>query len=101
MAFQVIRMVGKLGGEAVKISLKKTIYSDDGFSSEPQDKAPYEKYLGLEVSLVDPDRSFFNVSATKIRTTPFQYWKFISERSPSVLCETIAILGGESSGKVC
>ena len=36
------------------------------FSSEPQDKAPYEKYLGLEVSLVDPDRSFFNVSATKI-----------------------------------
>ena len=35
------------------------------FSSEPQDKAPYEKYLGLEVSLVDPDRSFFNVSATK------------------------------------
>jgi len=47
------------------------------FSSEPQDKAPYEKYLGLEVSLVDPDRSFFNVSATKIRTTPFQYWKFI------------------------
>ena len=34
------------------------------FSSEVQDKAPYEKYLGLEVSLVDPDRSFFNVSAT-------------------------------------
>ena len=28
----------------------------------------HTKILGLEVSLVDPDRSFFNVSATKIRT---------------------------------
>ena len=53
------------------------------FSSEPQDKAPYEKYLGLEVSLVDPDRSFFNVSATKIRTTPFNI-EVHSERSSSV-----------------
>ena len=69
------------------------------FSSEPQDKAPYEKYLGLEVSLVDPDRSFFNVSATKIRTTPFQYWKFIPKEVRPFFAKTIAILGGESSGK--
>ena len=69
------------------------------FSSEPQDKAPYEKYLGLEVSLVDPDRSFFNVSATKIRTTPFQILEIHSERSRPFFAKTIAILGGESSGK--
>ena len=69
------------------------------FSSESQDKAPYEKYLGLEVSLVDPDRSFFNVSATKIRTTPFQYWKFIPKEVRPFFAKTIAILGGESSGK--
>ena len=60
-----------------------------------------EKYLGLEVSLVDPDRSFFNVSATKIRTTPFQYWKFIPKEVRPFFAKTIAILGGESSGKVC
>lgn len=69
------------------------------FSSEPQDKAPYEKYLGLEVSLVDPDRTFFNVSATKIRTTPFQYWKFIPKEVRPFFAKTVAILGGESSGK--
>lgn len=28
------------------------------FSSEPQDKAPYEKYLNLQVELVDPQRQF-------------------------------------------
>ena len=85
MASQLSEWLASLG-EAVKISLKKTMYPDDGFSSEPQDKAPYEKCLGLEVSLVDPDRSFFNVSATKIRTTPFPILEIHSERSPSVLC---------------
>ena len=48
---------------------------------------------------MDPDRSFFNVSATKIRTTPFQYWKFIPKEVRPFFAKTIAILGGESSGK--
>lgn len=69
------------------------------FSSEVQDKEPYEKYLGLEVVLVDPQREFFNVSATKIRTNPFQYWKFIPKEVRPFFAKTIAILGGESSGK--
>lgn len=69
------------------------------FSSEVQDKAPYEKYLGLEVSLVDPERQFFNVSATKIRNNPFHYWKFIPKEVRPFFAKTIAILGGESSGK--
>lgn len=69
------------------------------FSSEPQDKAPYEKYLGLQVHLVDPERKFFNVSATKIRNHPFHYWKFIPKEVRPFFAKTIAILGGESSGK--
>ena len=69
------------------------------FSSEVQDKAPYEKYLNLEVSLVDPKREFFNVSATKIRNHPFHYWKFIPKEVRPFFAKTIAILGGESSGK--
>ncbi|OBW94164.1 transcriptional regulator [Gallibacterium salpingitidis] len=69
------------------------------FSSEPQDKEPYEKYLHLEVVLVDPERAFFNVSATKIRNHPFQYWKFIPKEVRPFFAKTIAILGGESSGK--
>ncbi|QLB12253.1 HTH-type transcriptional repressor of NAD biosynthesis genes [Bisgaardia hudsonensis] len=69
------------------------------FSSEIQDKAPYEKYLNLQVELVDPERRFFNVSATKIRNNPFQYWKFIPKEVRPFFAKTIAILGGESSGK--
>lgn len=69
------------------------------FSSEVQDKAPYEKYLNLEVSLVDPERHSFNVSATKIRNNPFQYWRFIPKEVRPFFVKTIAILGGESSGK--
>lgn len=69
------------------------------FSSEPQDKAPYEQYLNLEVHLVDPERNSFNVSATKIRNNPFQYWRFIPKEVRPFFVKTIAILGGESSGK--
>jgi len=69
------------------------------FSSEIQDKAPYEKYLNLEVHLVDPARESFNVSATKIRNNPFQYWRFIPKEVRPFFVKTIAILGGESSGK--
>ncbi|MEG9475254.1 multifunctional transcriptional regulator/nicotinamide-nucleotide adenylyltransferase/ribosylnicotinamide kinase NadR [Mannheimia bovis] len=69
------------------------------FSSEVQDKEPYEKYLGLEVQLVDPARESFNVSATQIRNNPFHYWRFIPKEVRPFFVKTIAILGGESSGK--
>lgn len=41
------------------------------FSSEVQDKAPYEKYLGLEVSLVDPERQFLMSLRQKSAITHF------------------------------
>ncbi len=78
---------------------EKHFYPSVVFSSEIQDKVPYEKYLNLQVELVDPQRHFFNVSATKIRNNPFQYWKFIPKEVRPFFVKTIAILGGESSGK--
>ena len=78
---------------------QKNIHPTMVFSSEVQDKAPYEKYLDLEVVLVDPPRERFNVSATKIRNNPFQYWRFIPKEVRPFFVKTIAILGGESSGK--
>lgn len=69
------------------------------FSSEEQDKDPYENYLNLEVHLVDPKRELFDVSATRIRNNPFQYWRFIPKEVRPFFVKTIAILGGESSGK--
>lgn len=47
------------------------------FSSELQDKDFYQKYFETAVTLVDPPRDAFPVSATKIRNTPFQYWTYI------------------------
>lgn len=69
------------------------------FSSEVQDEKNYKTYLDLDVSLVDPERTFFNISATKIRNHPFEYWKFIPKEVRPFFAKTIAIVGGESSGK--
>ncbi len=69
------------------------------FSSEIQDKIEYEKYFKLPVELVDPERGFFNVSATDIRNQPFKYWRFIPKEVRPFFTKTIAVLGGESSGK--
>ncbi|WGE31346.1 multifunctional transcriptional regulator/nicotinamide-nucleotide adenylyltransferase/ribosylnicotinamide kinase NadR [Actinobacillus genomosp. 2] len=78
---------------------EKNIRPTAVFSSEIQDKEPYEKYLNLEVHLVDPKRELFDVSATRIRNNPFQYWRFIPKEVRPFFVKTIAILGGESSGK--
>ncbi|HDL5259343.1 TPA: multifunctional transcriptional regulator/nicotinamide-nucleotide adenylyltransferase/ribosylnicotinamide kinase NadR, partial [Mannheimia haemolytica] len=78
---------------------EKSINPTIVFSSEIQDKESYEKYLNLEVQLVDPTRESFNISATQIRNNPFQYWRFIPKEVRPFFVKTIAILGGESSGK--
>lgn len=83
----------------------KQLYKQRGFtpsivfSSEVQDEANYQKYLNLDVKLVDPQRSFFNISATKIRNQPFEHWEFIPKEVRPFFAKTIAILGGEHSGK--
>ncbi|MBR0573615.1 MULTISPECIES: multifunctional transcriptional regulator/nicotinamide-nucleotide adenylyltransferase/ribosylnicotinamide kinase NadR [Pasteurellaceae] len=82
-----------------KLFENKGIKPTTVFSSEPQDKDPYETYLGLDVHLVDPDRVSFNISATKIRNHPFKYWRFIPKEVRPFFVKTVAILGGESSGK--
>lgn len=70
------------GWEAWSHRLKETLLQKEIdpsiiFSSEPQDKDFYEVHFNTPVRLVDPPRDDFPVSATKIRTTPFQYWTFI------------------------
>lgn len=69
------------------------------YSSEPQDAPLYKSYFDLETILVDPDRTFMNISATKIRQAPLQYWEYIPTEVRPFFVRTVAILGGESSGK--
>lgn len=61
------------------------------FSSELQDKDFYESYFHTEVTLVDPPRDKFPVSATKIRTRPFQYWTYIPTMIRPFFTRTIVI----------
>lgn len=86
--------------ERVKSLLKdQGITPDYVYSSEPQDAPLYKKLLGIDTILIDPDRSFMNISATKIRHAPLQYWEYIPTEVRPFFVRTIAILGGESSGK--
>lgn len=69
------------------------------YSSEPQDAPLYKRLLNTDTILIDPDRSFMNISATKIRQAPMEYWEYIPTEVKPFFVRTVAILGGESSGK--
>lgn len=75
------------------------IRPDVVFSSEPQDVDAYATHLKLKTKLIDPDRNFMNISATQIRQAPLKYWDYIPTEVRPFFVRTIAILGGESSGK--
>lgn len=47
------------------------------FSSEPQDRLFYEEHFQLPVTLMDPQRKDFPISATKVREAPHRYWDYI------------------------
>lgn len=69
------------------------------FTSEKQDVKNYLDYLKIKSILIDPDRSFINISSSKIRKNPFFYWNYIPIEVRSFFVRTVAIIGGESSGK--
>lgn len=65
------------------------------FSSEPQDKAPYEQFFKIPVKLVDPDRNLFPISATKVREAPYQHWQFIPRIIQPSFTKRILLLGAD------
>ncbi|MDR0217867.1 MAG: multifunctional transcriptional regulator/nicotinamide-nucleotide adenylyltransferase/ribosylnicotinamide kinase NadR [Enterobacteriaceae bacterium] len=77
----------------------KNIHPDTIYSSEMQDVPRYKEYFGVETRLVDPQRSFMNISGSQIRQAPFRYWEYIPTEVKPFFVRTVAILGGESSGK--
>lgn len=83
----------------------KKLFAQNGFtpnyvySSEPQDVIMYQEWLGLETKLIDPERQFMKVNATQIRQAPLNNWQYIPTEVRPFFVKTVAILGGESSGK--
>jgi HTH-type transcriptional repressor of NAD biosynthesis genes len=68
------------------------------FSSE--DYGPIlAEHLDARHCVFDINREKFPVSATKIRTNPFQYWSFIPEVVRPYFVKVICFYGPESTGK--
>lgn len=82
-----------------RFMLEKQIKPDFIYSGEKADVPRYLDSFGIETVLIDPDRSFMNISGRQIREAPFKYWDYIPTEVKPFFVRTVAILGGESSGK--
>lgn len=69
------------------------------YTSEEADAPQYLEHLGIETVLIDPKRTFMSISGGQIRENPFRYWEYIPTEVKPFFVRTVAILGGESSGK--
>ena len=77
----------------------KGINADRIYTSEESDAPRFTEQLGIETVLIDPKRTFMNISGGQIRENPFRYWEYIPTEVKPFFVRTVAILGGESSGK--
>ena len=82
-----------------KLFKTKGIEPDYVYSSEPQDVNMYKELFNLKTILIDPQREFMHVSGTQIRKAPLKNWQYIPTEVRPFFVRTVAILGGESSGK--
>ncbi|MEY0233031.1 multifunctional transcriptional regulator/nicotinamide-nucleotide adenylyltransferase/ribosylnicotinamide kinase NadR [Providencia manganoxydans] len=78
---------------------KNNIHPSYIYSSETNDAPRYKEHLGIETILIDPERTFMNISGNQIRQAPFRYWDYIPTEVKPFFVRKVAILGGESSGK--
>lgn len=63
------------------------------FTSEPQDVTEHERYFDCPVVVIDANREFVNISATKIRENPYQNWSFIAQAARPFFVKKVAIIG--------
>jgi len=75
------------------------INADRIYTSEESDAPRFTEHLGIESVLIDPQRTFMNISGGQIRENPFRYWEYIPTEVKPFFVRTVAVLGGESSGK--
>lgn len=62
------------------------------FTSERQDMENHQRYFKCAVELVDVNRDFMNISATKIRNNPFHYWQYIARAARPFFVLKIALV---------
>lgn len=62
------------------------------FTSEPQDIDNHALHFGCEVKLIDANRDFINISATKIRQSPYQNWQYIAKAARPFFVKRMALI---------
>lgn len=63
------------------------------YTSEESDAPQFREHLGIETVLIDPKRTFMNISGAQIRENPFRYWDYIPTEVKPFFVRTVAILG--------
>ncbi|UDG81212.1 Trifunctional NAD biosynthesis/regulator protein NadR [Candidatus Hartigia pinicola] len=90
----------KVWSEKMKDFFKENyIYPNFIYSGEINDVPRYKKNLGVETILIDPKRTFMNISGSQIRQAPFHYWDYIPTEVKPFFVRKVVLIGGESSGK--
>lgn len=73
---------------------------DKVFSSETDYNEYFSKYWPeSEHVLIDPDREFVNISATRVRSNPYKYWDLLAPAAHKHFVKKVCIIGVESTGK--
>lgn len=49
--------------------------------------------------LIDPERKFVDISATRVRSNPYLYWDYIANAAHKHFVKKVCIIGVESTGK--
>lgn len=61
------------------------------YTSEESDAPQFREHLGIETVLIDPKRTFMNISGAQIRENPFRYWDYIPTEVKPFFVRTVAI----------
>lgn len=63
------------------------------FTSDQQDISKHQQYFGCEAKVIDANREFINISATKIRQQPYQNRAFIAQVAKPFFVKKVAVIG--------
>lgn len=70
------------------------------FSSETEYNQYFENnWPEAKHILIDPERTFVNISATTVRSNPYKYWDYIAHTARKDFVKKVCIIGVESTGK--
>lgn len=97
------------GSEEFTNLVRNEIFHNGGFQSTEIDmvfssETDYNNYFSTywpeaEHFLVDPLREFVDISATRVRSNPYEYWDFIAPAAHKHFVKKVCIIGVESTGK--